>query len=572
MNIALAQHNYTVGDIAGNTALICASVERAAQESADAIVFSEMAITGYPPMDLLDQKDFVADAVHAITVVQEKSRACPLVTVVVGGIDRTELDGVVSLYNSAYVLRGGAMMAVYHKSLLPTYDVFDERRYFASGTAPCVIEIAGEKCGITICEDIWNDRFYWPERRYGYDPVEDCVARGARILINLSASPYHAGKEREREAMVAALAKRHGVTVMYVNQVGGNDELIFDGHSFVMTLDGVVCRAPGFEDAVTTVTILDSIVPIISGLQNDSAEASIVKALTLGIRDYVRKCGFKDVVIGLSGGIDSAVTAALAVRALGAEHVRGIGMPSKFSSQGSIDDARQLANNLCIQFDLLPIEPIVQAYAAVLAPVFAGTAPGVAEENIQARIRGALLMALSNKSGALLLTTGNKSELAVGYCTLYGDMSGGLAVIADLSKGMVYRVARFINEEALLRPSFAKATAGGQGFGGQAGREIIPVSTLTKAPSAELRPNQTDQDTLPPYDTLDEIIHQYVEEGQGAAEIIGGGFDPSVVGATIRMINQNEYKRRQAAPGLRVTSKAFGVGRRMPIAAKRTRI
>ncbi len=552
MKIALAQHNYTVGDIVGNTALLLASVARAAQEGADAVVFSEMAVTGYPPMDLLDQKDFVADALHAITAVREKSRAYTQLTIVVGGIDRTELDGVVSLYNSAYVLRGGEMVAVYHKSLLPTYDVFDERRYFASGTAPCVVEIAGEKCGITICEDIWNDRFYWPERRYGYDPVEDCVARGARMIINISASPYHVGKEREREAMVAALAKRHGVTVVYVNQVGGNDELIFDGHSLVMTSDGAVCRAPGFEEAVNMAAILDSIAPTSSVLQNDSVEESIVCALTLGIRDYTRKCGFKNVVLGLSGGIDSAVTAALAVRALGAEHVRGIGMPSKFSSEGSVNDAQQLANNLCIQFDLLPIEPIVQAYAAVLAPVFAGTVPGVAEENIQARIRGALLMAISNKSDALLLTTGNKSELAVGYCTLYGDMSGGLAVIADLSKGTVYRVARFINEEA--------------------GRDIIPASTLTKAPSAELRPNQTDQDTLPPYDILDEIIHRYVEEGQGAEEIIGTGFDPAVVSATMRMINQNEYKRRQAAPGLRVTSKAFGVGRRMPIATKRTRL
>ena len=573
MIIALAQHNYTVGDIAGNTALICASMARAAQEGADAVVFSEMALTGYPPMDLLNQPVFIDDALAAAERVIGASRAFPNLTVIFGGLDRVKGDGGVALYNSAYVLRGGDVMAVYHKSLLPTYDVFDERRYFESGSAPCVIDIVGEKCGITICEDIWNDRFYWPERRYGYDPVEDCVARGARVLINLSASPYHAGKEAEREAMVSALAKRHGVTVVYVNQVGGNDELIFDGHSFVMMPEGLHTRAPGFEEAFTTVileapkgpigSMLDSIAPPSAGLQNDRREETsalqndgteepIIRALTLGVRDYMRKCGFKDAVLGLSGGIDSAVVAALAAEALGPERVTGVAMPSPYSSDASLDDARTVAEQLGIRFLVLSIEPMMRAFSEVLSPVFVGTAPGVAEENLQARIRGTLLMALSNKFGSLLLTTGNKSELAVGYCTLYGDMSGGLAVIADLSKGMVYRVGRRLNERA--------------------GRIVIPESIFTKAPSAELRPNQTDQDTLPPYEVLDKIIERYVEGERGLEEMAAAGFDRALAGDVIRMIERNEYKRRQAAPGLRVTNKAFGVGRRMPIAARRTRL
>ena len=550
MKIALAQHNYTVGDVAGNTARIFASIEEAGRAGCDAVVFSEMAVTGYPPMDLLDQPAFVDDALAAVVEIVRASRAFPALTVIFGAIDRAEKDGVTVLFNSAYVVRGGEKIAVYHKSLLPAYDVFDERRYFASGTAPCTVTIAGVTCGITICEDIWNDRFYWPERRYGYDPVEDCVARGARFIINLSASPYHAGKEAEREAMVAALAKRHGVTVVYVNQVGGNDELIFDGHSMVVTPNGLIAVAPGFEEAMVRVELPTDEHNIVAAHHFSTGEV-VIRALALGVRDYTRKCGFKDVVIGLSGGIDSAVTAAIAVEALGPEHVIGVGMPSQFSSPGSVDDARALAQNLGIKFELIPIAPMMYGFGTALAPVFAGTASGVAEENLQARIRGTLLMALSNKFGSLLLTTGNKSELAVGYCTLYGDMSGGRAVIADLSKGMVYRGGRHINERA--------------------GRAIIPEATFTKAPSAELRPNQTDQDTLPPYDVLDQIVQKYVEEQKSLEDIVTAGFDRTLVTTVIGMIDRNEYKRRQAAPGLRVTSKAFGVGRRMPIAARRTR-
>jgi NAD+ synthase/NAD+ synthase (glutamine-hydrolysing) len=443
------------------------------------------------------------------------------------------------------LLSGGRVTRHFHKSLLPTYDVFDEDRYFEPGDGLEALEIGDLRGAVSVCEDVWNDRDFWQRPRYHHDPIVDVRQLGARVLLNLSASPFAVGKQAVREAMLANLARKHDVAVLYVNQVGGDDDLIFDGRSVAVDATGrIVARAKAFEPDVLIVDIDDRELSGRVTPSPDTSEEEIHAALVLGTCDYARKCGFERVLLGLSGGIDSALTAEIAVAALGRDRVMGVLMPSPFSSQGSIDDALALAKHLDIETITLPIEPIMDAFDRVLAPAFAGRPRDVTEENIQARARGNLLMALANKFGSLLLTTGNKSELSVGYCTLYGDMSGGLAVIADVPKTMVYRVARWVNRDG----------------------EIIPESTITKPPSAELKPNQTDQDSLPPYDVLDDILERHIEHYQSAEEIIAAGFAEETVRRVLRLVRIAEFKRRQAAPGLRVTERAFGTGWRMPIA------
>jgi NAD+ synthase (glutamine-hydrolysing) len=488
----------------------------------------------------------VARVAAALEEITAASRAWPDTGILVGAPVPTGLERGKALYNAAVLIQGGRWVATVHKSLLPTYDVFDEARYFEPAHETCVVPFKGERLGIHICEDAWTDPALWTSRMlYDRDPVAELVAQGATVMINLSASPFSVGKEALRYRLISQHARRYGVPFLYVNQIGGNDELVFDGRS--VALDGkgrVIAVAQGFAPDVVTVDTSAS--GNGDGYTPQVEIASVHDALVLGLRDYMRKCGFKTALLGLSGGIDSAVTCALAACAVGPQNVLGVSMPSQYSSGHSVDDARALAENLGVQYRGIAIKGIFDAFLEALAPAFAGTEPGVAEENIQARVRGNLLMALSNKFGHLLLTTGNKTELAVGYCTLYGDMSGGLAVISDVPKMMVYDLARYINREGIL----------------------IPQNSIDKAPSAELKPNQVDQDTLPPYPELDAMLHLYVEEGRSAEEIIAAGFAEATVRWVTRAVDRNEYKRQQAAPGLRVTTKAFGMGRRMPIAAR----
>jgi NAD+ synthetase len=470
------------------------------------------------------------------------------IDVVVGYAERNESGIGKPLHNAAAVLRDGKVVSRHFKTLLPTYDVFDEVRYFEPGTASetgNLVRIGDRTVGLSVCEDLWNDERLIERRLYKQNPIADLNAAGAQVLFNLSASPYVVNKHEFRLELFGAQARRYGSPLVFVNQVGGNDELLFDGNSVLFDATGKpIAHAKDFEE--------DLVVADLPTMGENRLEIpsrgieSIYKALVLGLRDYVRKCGFKSVVLGLSGGIDSALTAALAVDALGKDKVVGVTMPSRYSSEGSVNDARALAKNLGIQFHVVPIADVHQAYERTLAEQFTGREPDVTEENLQARIRGAILMAFSNKFNHLLLTTGNKSELAVGYCTLYGDMCGGLAVISDVPKTMVWELARWMNQHS--------------------GREVIPRSSIEKVPSAELRPNQTDQDSLPPYEVLDAILHEYVEEEKAASEIMADGFDPAVVAKVVKLIDRSEYKRRQAAPGLKVTSRAFGFGRRMPIA------
>lgn len=546
MRITIAQLNPTVGDVSGNIARAKLVFEQAAHEQADLVVFSELYLVGYPPRDLLNRCWFV-DQIHAsVAALLEVSRLHPETGLLIGLPLQTGKHTGRGLYNGALLIHNGKILGEVRKSLLPSYDVFDEDRYFdrANGNEP--IEFKGEKLGITICEDAWNDPELWPRQRmYDFDPVEAVVKKGATILLNISASPFSMGKEEVRYRLISRHAARHKLPFVYANQVGGNDELLFDGRSFAFDAEGSpIAVFPPFTEHVGTVDTAEAGTADMYCPQPLIASAH--DALVVGIRDYLRKCGFSKCVLGLSGGIDSAVTCCLAAEALGTPNVLGMGMPSHYSSTGSVEDARILAHNLGIQFEIVPIKGIVDGYMTTLHGLFEGTPPGVAEENIQSRIRGNLLMAMSNKYGSLVLTTGNKSEIAVGYCTLYGDMSGGLSVLSDVPKTMVYELARYLNRE----------------------REIIPEATITKPPSAELRPNQTDQDTLPAYDILDAIIQLYVEEDLCPTEIVERGFAPETVKWVITTIDRNEYKRRQAAPGLKVTSKAFGVGRRMPVAAR----
>ena len=566
MRIALAQINPTVGDITHNAEKIVRFAADARRQGARLVVFPELSVTGYPPKDLLLKAGFVEDNLRAVREIAAKIP--PDVEAVVGYADRNEQPVGRPLHNAVAVLRGGKVVSRHFKTLLPTYDVFDESRYFEPGPVSeteNLVEIgdppAKVTAGLTIGEDRWNDEKLIPRRLYHQNPIADLHAAGAELLINASASPFVVGKHDFRIRLFGAQVKHFGRPLVYVNQVGGNDELVFDGNSCAFDRGGnLIANAKDFEEDLLVVdlptahhgpsrgrvTIDDSHLGDLRLHAFSSGVESIHNALVLGLRDYVRKCGFKTVVLGLSGGIDSALTAALAVEALGKDKVVGVAMPSRFSSDHSVNDARELAENLGIEFHLIPIKSIHDEYERTLAPAFAGRERDVTEENLQARVRGALLMAFSNKFNHLLLTTGNKSEVAVGYCTLYGDMCGGLGVISDVPKTTVYALSEFVNRKA--------------------GRDVIPRNTITKPPSAELRPDQTDQDSLPPYDVLDAILFRYVEEEKSAAQIIGEGYDPATVTRVVKLIDRSEYKRRQAPPGLKVTSRAFGFGRRMPIA------
>ena len=541
MKIALAQIDTTVGDLAGNEAKILAAYARAVEAGVELAVFPELAITGYPPRDLLHKSRFIPDN---LAVLERLAAATGDVGMLVGYVGLNEARPGREATNSVALLQRGAVVAARSKSLLPTYDVFDEDRYFEPAQENAVVEFNGRKLGLTVCEDVWNDEEFWQDRRYRRNPARELVAAGAEILFNVSASPWQLGKDATRQRMLASLVHRVRVPFVYCNLVGGNDELIFDGASLVyngagqLIAEGAMCR----EDFLVVETDSTQVIAPAALVE----EERLYRALVLGLRDYMHKCGFRSAVLGLSGGIDSALTAVIAVEALGRENVRGVSLPSQYSSPGSLDDARLLAENLGIQYDVVAIQPMFESAKLQLRPIFAGKTEDTAEENIQARLRGVTLMAMSNKFGSLLLTTGNKSELAVGYCTLYGDMCGGLAVISDVPKTTVYRLSEWINR----------------------GQEIIPRDTITKPPSAELRPDQTDQDSLPPYDVLDAILEQYVVGGKSRAEIEKAGFDRPTVDRIVRLIDLNEYKRRQAAPGIKVTSKAFGVGRRMPIAQR----
>jgi NAD+ synthase (glutamine-hydrolysing) len=541
MKIALAQINTTVGDLAGNEAKIRGVYQRGVEAGVRMVVCPELTTTGYPPRDLLLKRRFVA---QNLELVNRLAPATGSTGLLVGYVGENKAQPGREVANCIALLQHGKVAATRTKMLLPTYDVFDEDRYFEPATETSPVEFNGAKIGLTICEDIWNDADFWPARRYRHNPPVELVKAGAGILFNISASPWHLGKQKQRYDMLRSLALKTRCPLVMCNLVGGNDELVFDGGSLAFNAGGeLVAQAKSFEEDFLLFDT-ESAPPV--ALQTSCDEEYIYKALVLGLRDYLHKCGFSSAVLGLSGGIDSAVTACLAVAALGAGNVRGVSLPSQFSSQHSLDDARVLSERLGIHYDVIPIQPGFEALKQTLQPAFAGRAEDTTEENIQARLRAVILMALSNKFGSLLLTTGNKSELAVGYCTLYGDMCGGLAVISDVPKTMIYRLARWINRD----------------------RELIPLSSITKPPSAELRPNQCDQDSLPPYDLLDAILDQYVVEGRTVAEIVAAGFEPETVRKVIRLIDLSEYKRRQAAPGLKITSKAFGVGRRIPIAQK----
>jgi NAD+ synthase (glutamine-hydrolysing) len=543
VKIALGQINPTVGDFSGNSNKIVEFSRRALNAGASLVVFPELSVCGYPPRDLVEKSAFVAKNGEMLRHIAAQTRG---IAVICGFVSPAHAETGKSVMNSAALLRDGEIAFVQSKRLLPTYDVFDEMRNFAPSDEQSVFSFCGRQMALTICEDAWNDKQFWNRRLYQADPVEELINAGGNFLLNISASPFWAGKREVRRDMLAALARRYNVPVLMCNQVGGNDSLVFDGSSLALAPDGsVIAQAKSFEEDLIFLDS-DSLTGDIHE-QVEGTEASIYAALVLGTRDYVHKCGFKRVIVGLSGGIDSALTATIATDALGAENVTGVGMPGPYSSQGSIDDAKALASNLGIKFELIPIGDVFEAYRRTLKPVFAGMREDVTEENVQARIRGGLLMALSNKFNALVLTTGNKSELAVGYCTLYGDMVGGLAVISDVPKTLVYRLSAYVNSR----------------------HPAIPASTIEKPPSAELRPDQKDSDSLPPYEVLDIILDDYIEEYKGAEEIAAEHkFDLTLVRAVIRMVERAEYKRQQAAPGIKISAKAFGVGRRFPIAAK----
>jgi NAD+ synthase (glutamine-hydrolysing) len=541
MKIALAQINTTVGDLPANEGRMLDAYHRAAAAGANLVVFPELATTGYPPRDLLLRPRLIEE--NLALVDRLASQAGPT-AMLVGFVGRNERRPGRALTNAAALLHEGRIIATRSKTLLPTYDVFDEDRYFEPAAANEPVPFQGRRLGLTICEDVWNDEDYWDERRYRQNPAADLARLGSDLLLNCSASPWHLGKTHTRADMLSQMAAKTRCPILYSNLVGGNDELVFDGASMAFDRQGRLLRMGRRFDEDLVLVDPDADTP--SAQAAMPAEEEVFEALRLGLRDYVRKCGFKSVVLGLSGGIDSALTACIAAAALGPENVHGVSLPSQFSSQGSLDDARLLARNLGIRHDVVSIQPPFLAVKNELREVFAGRAEDLTEENIQARLRGVTLMALSNKLGSLLLTTGNKSEMAVGYCTLYGDMCGGLAVIADVPKTMVYRVSRWVNRD----------------------REIIPEPSISKPPSAELRPNQTDQDSLPPYEILDQILEAYVVQMKSPSEIIASGLPADDVRRVVRLIDFSEYKRRQAAPGLKVTTKAFGMGRRVPIAQR----
>ena len=563
MKIALAQINPTVGDFEGNRRLVLEALAAAEARGAALAIFPELALCGYPPKDLLERPAFT-EAARASLDALAAARAGGTTAALVGFPERGETAEGRGLYNSAALIDGGRVAHIVRKSLLPTYDVFDERRYFDPATEVAPISFRGRSLGISVCEDIWNDADFWPARLYRSDPIEALVRKGAEIILNLSASPYTIEKRHLRPRMLAATARRWRRPLLFVNQVGGQDDLVFDGASLALDAAGqVVARGAEHQTDLIVVDVAvevgadSKIEPLAGELRpfEPSDEKSALGALALGTRDYARRCGFSRALLGLSGGIDSALVACLAARALGPANVLGVAMPSRYSSPGSLTDAEVLAKNLGIDFTVVPIEPMFAAYLETLAPPLERFAPpsspraaeaaaDLTAQNLQARVRGAILMALSNRQDRLLLSTGNKSEIATGYCTLYGDMAGGLAVISDVPKTLVYRLARAVNAE----------------------RVVIPEATLTKAPSAELRPNQTDQDSLPPYDVLDAILDAHLVRGLDLPALVAQGFDVAVARDVVRRVQQSEYKRRQMAPGLKITGKSFGPGRRYPIA------
>ncbi len=540
MRIGFAQLNPTVGDFAGNSGKILAAYHALVERGAEVVLAPELALPGYPPLDLLFKSQFVPRNLAALSALHEKIDSVPLL---VGYVDMNEGPGR-PFRNAAAVLQRGRPVQKVFKTLLPTYDVFDESRYFEPATTTAPVDLAGQRCGITICEDIWS-REYLSRELYARDPLADLASQGARLILNLSASPFEVGKPGRRFTMLRERAMHHQVAIAYCNCVGGNDQLIFDGNSLALDATGR-CLAQLASFAEDSVLVDTGASATLAEPAFASDEADLFAALVLGTRDYLRKCGFKSVVLGLSGGIDSAVTAAVAAEALGPENVHGVTMPTRYSSEGSVADSLQLAQALDIRCLTIPIEKPFTVFKELMKPFFDGREEDVTEENMQPRLRGMTLMALSNKFGHLLLTTGNKSELAVGYCTLYGDMCGGLSVISDVPKMMIYRLARWLNRE----------------------REVIPWSTIEKPPSAELRPDQRDQDTLPPYEILDPILELLVEDHLSVEEIIARGFDESTVRWVARRVAQNEYKRAQSVPGLKVTGKAFGIGRKMPVAQR----
>ena len=540
MKIGLAQINTIVGDLPGNRKKILQAYRQLVQQGAELVVFPELAVTGYPPRDLLFKSAFVPDNLQSLDAIAEATGTVPAL---VGFVQPNPSEKGRRFFNAAAWCERGKVRHVARKCLLPTYDVFDEDRYFEAADAPICVSWKGWRIGITICEDIWTGPIIDTSRYYATDPLASFEPSDVDVVLNLSASPWHYGKDSTRQAIVRTAALRVGRPVVYVNAVGGNDELVFDGHSMVICSAGELkAGLPPFQECNRLVDLKNTEPVVDARFQRDSL-ADIHDALVLGIRDYAHKSGFRKGLIGLSGGIDSALTAALAVEALGVENVMGVSLPSSISSSHSRDDAQTLAENLGITFHLLPVGKVVDAAAETLQPLFTDMPADVTEENVQARSRGLLLMALSNKFGSLLLSTGNKSEMAVGYCTLYGDMAGGLSVLSDLPKTRVYALSHYVNRE----------------------REIIPWNTIHKAPSAELRPDQKDEDSLPPYPVLDAILKRYIEEGQSSREIMEAGYESEVVREVIRMVDLNEYKRKQAAPGLKITPLAFGTGRRIPI-------
>ena len=549
MKIALAQINPTVGDFSGNLRKILDYSAQAAEREADLVMFPELSVCGYWPADLLEKPSFIARAEESVQEIAAASARLDI-AILCGTVQASPAGDAKQLSNTAVIVKNGKVIFRQQKMLLPFYDVFDEQRYFEPAARQSLFsfETPGnvEHVALTICEDAWNDKAFWESRRYAVDPVDELVRAGGSIILNISASPYWRGKRRTREAMLSALARRHRVPVLMVNQVGGNDSLVFDGTSLAINSEGeIIGQGRSFDEdliVVDTASMHGEVHSTYEGL-----DAGAYNALVLGTRDYLRKCGFSKAIVGLSGGIDSALVTAIAVDAVGRENVCAVGMPSPYSSAGSIHDSEELAANLGVRFEIVKIGQIFADYTATLEPLFAGREPDITEENLQSRIRGALLMALSNKTGSLVLTTGNKSEMATGYCTLYGDMVGALAVIGDVVKTNVYRLAQYVNRNG----------------------EVIPQNIIDKPPSAELRPGQVDTDSLPPYEVLDPIIEAYVERYETPESIAQEkGIDPALVQHVVKLIERSEYKRQQAAPVLKVTPKSFGMGRRFPIAVK----
>jgi NAD+ synthase (glutamine-hydrolysing) len=543
VKIALGQINPTIGDFSGNAAKIIEFSRRAQAGGAGLVLFPELSVCGYPPRDLVERPSFVAHNRESAEKIAEQTRG---ISVICGLVTPAESETGKSVMNSAALLQDGKIAFLQSKMLLPTYDVFDEMRNFAPARKQELFPFCGNRMALTICEDAWNDKQFWIKRLYTVDPVETLIREGGNFVLNISASPFWIGKRELRRDMLASIARQHKVPVAMVNQIGGNDSLVFDGSSIVLNAEGkIIAQARSFEEDLIyfdSQTLTGDLHEQVAG-----DDASVYSALVVGTRDYIRKCGFRKAIIGLSGGIDSALTAVIAVDAIGAENVIGVGMPGPYSSPGSIEDARELAKNLGIRFELLSINCAYEAYRQTLQAVFAGQKEDATEENIQSRARGTLLMALSNKFGAIVLSTGNKSELGVGYCTLYGDMVGGLAVISDVPKTLVYKLAHYVNSR----------------------RPAIPQATIEKPPSAELRPDQKDSDSLPPYEILDAVLEDYVEDAHSIERIaVDRGFDLEVVRRVVRMIDRAEYKRQQAAPGIKISPKAFGYGRQFPIAAK----